>query len=84
MSDLKTQLSTLHDQLSVLNQVDDETRQQLLVVLSDISRLLHPEAQQHLSPVEAVDSIAARFDVDHPALSGAIRQLVDALAKAGI
>jgi FXSXX-COOH protein len=34
--------------------------------------------------VEQLDALAVRFEADHPALGAAIRQVVDALAKAGI
>ena len=83
---LKQQLNLVHAQLSELRSIDTETRQLLLVLLADISRLMEPTAigGDDVSPTEALDTMAARFDVDHPALSTAIRQLIDALAKAGI
>lgn len=83
---LKDQLTDVHVQLSELRSLDTETRQLLLVLLADISRLLEPGTarSEQASPAEALETIAARFDMDHPALSGAIRQLMDALAKAGI
>ncbi|HVY24624.1 MAG TPA: DUF4404 family protein [Steroidobacteraceae bacterium] len=84
MSDLKQQLSAIHDTLSTQQHIDDETRQQLVVLLADITRLLHPDAKSNASTTETLESVAARFDVDHPALSGAMRQLLDALVKAGI
>lgn len=84
MSELKQQLSALHNTLSSLQSIDDESRQQLVVLLADISRLLHPDAASDASTTETLEDLAARFDVNHPALSGAIRQLVDALVKAGI
>jgi hypothetical protein len=84
--ELREQLNTLHQELSVLRSLDTESRQLLLVLLSDISRLLDPNAPSDPedSPVERLESLAAKFDADHPALSGAVRQLMDALAKAGI
>lgn len=83
---LKEQLNSVHAQLSKLGTIDTETRQLLLVLLADISRLMEPAAAAHheTSPAEALETIAARFDVNHPALSTAIRQLMDALTKAGI
>lgn len=82
---LREQLKALHDNLSTLGAVDRESRQWLLVLLADISRLLDPdESQQETSTVERLETLAARFDADHPALSAALRQLMDALAKAGI
>lgn len=82
---LREQLASLHQQLSGLRSVDTESRQLLLVLLSDISRLLDPESSSEPdSPVDKLESLAARFDADHPALSTALRQLMDALGKAGI
>lgn len=82
---LREQLASLHQQLSGLRSVDTESRQLLLVLLSDISRLLDPEsASETHSPVDKLESLAAKFDADHPALSTALRQLMDALGKAGI
>lgn len=82
---LREQLKALHNSLSTLGAVDRESRQWLLVLLADISRLLDPDkSQQETSTVERLETLAARFDADHPALSTALRQLMDALAKAGI
>jgi hypothetical protein len=84
-SELRRQLNLLHEQLGAVTAVDQETKQQLMVLLADISRLLGAgaESQEH-SPVERLETLAARFDADHPALSTALRQLMDALGKAGI
>jgi hypothetical protein len=82
----KQQLAQLHEQLSALQNIDAETRQLLVVLLADISRLLHADTartSEH-TPAEALETLAAKFDMDHPALSNALRQLVDALSKAGI
>jgi len=86
MSTTKQLLASLHEHLAAVQTVDADTRQQLVVVLADISRLLHADAASanNHTPAEALDTLAAKFDVDHPALSNALRQLVDTLGKAGI
>lgn len=84
MNNLKQQLASLHEQLTSAQDVDADTRQQLLVLLADISRLLHPAMADESSVADKLESATIRFDADHPALSNAIRQLVDALGKAGI
>ncbi len=82
---LNQQLQTLHQQLRETPHADAETRQWLLILLADITRLLDPDgAPAQPSPTEALETLAARFDADHPALSTAMRQLIDALGKAGI
>ena len=84
MTNLKQQLASLHEQLASVGDIDADTRQQLLILLADISRVLHANEASGSSTAETIETVAARFDVNHPALSGAIRQLVDALGKAGI
>jgi hypothetical protein len=84
---LKDQLAALHAELVRTRSVEDpELRQQLIVLLGDITRLLGKPttAGEHNSLIEQLDALAVRFEADHPALGTAIRQVVDALAKAGI
>jgi hypothetical protein len=84
---LKDQLAALHAELVRTRSVDDPVlRQQLIVLLGDITRLLGKPttAGEHNSLIEQLDALAVRFEADHPALGTAIRQVVDALAKAGI
>jgi len=86
-TELKDQLAALHAELARTRSADDpELRQQLIVVLGDITRLLGKPttAGEHNSLIEQLDALAVRFEADHPALGTAIRQVVDALAKAGI
>jgi hypothetical protein len=86
-TELKDQLAALHAELARTRSVDNpELRQQLIVVLGDITRLLGKPttAGEHNSLIEQLDALAVRFEADHPALGNAIRQVVDALAKAGI
>jgi hypothetical protein len=84
---LKDQLAALHAQLGRTRSVDDpELRQRLIELLGDITRLLGKPTSsgEHNSLIEQLDALAVRFEADHPALGTAIRQVVDALAKAGI
>lgn len=80
------QIQTLHRQLTELHQVDSDMQEQLLILQADINRLLADEVEtaSNHSPAVAVETLAARFDADHPALSSALRSLVDSLSKAGI
>ena len=84
---LKDQLAVLHAELARTRSVDDpELRTRLIELLGDITRLLGKPATagEHNSLIEQLDALAVRFEADHPALGSAIRQVVDALAKAGI
>lgn len=86
-TELKDRLAGLHAELGRTRAVDDpELRQRLIELLGDITRLLGKPAsagEQH-SLVEQLDALAVQFEAEHPALGSAIRQVVDALAKAGI
>ncbi len=84
---LKDQLAALHAELARTRSVEDpELRTRLIELLGDITRLLGKPATagEHDSLIEQLDALAVRFEADHPALGAAIRQVVDALAKAGI
>jgi Domain of unknown function (DUF4404) len=86
-TELKDQLAALHAELVRTRSIDDpELRQRLIELLGDITRLLGKPttAGEHNSLIEQLDALAVRFEADHPALGTAIRQVVDALAKAGI
>ena len=80
---INQQLHDLHLKLAALPEVSPATREQLLIVLADINRLLD-ETPTEQTPLEAVESLAVQFDTEHPALSGALRNLVDNLSKVGI
>lgn len=81
--DLQQLLRRLHDELGRAESLDDESRKLLGVVARDITAL--SAAKEGVSGhVAALERVAVKFESNHPALSGVARQLVDALAKAGI
>jgi hypothetical protein len=86
-TELKDRLAVLHAELARTRAVDDpELRQRLIELLGDITRLLGKPAtanEQH-SLIEQLDGLAVQFEAEHPALGNAIRQVMDALGKAGI
>jgi len=88
-AELHKQLEALHRELSKTNSVDRESRELLVALLDDISRLLGSESAERSgnderSLAERLDELAVRFEAEHPALGIAIRRVVDTLAKAGI
>ena len=86
-TELKDRLAALHAELARTRSVDDpQVRQRLIELLGDITRLLGKptSAGEHDSLIEQLDALAVRFEADHPSLGNAIRQVVDALGKAGI
>ena len=84
--ELRTQLESLYASLSQAEAVDAETRALLISLLPEITRLLRQAdtpADVH-ALTEPLEALAVRFEADHPALGNALRQVVDALGKAGI
>jgi Domain of unknown function (DUF4404) len=85
--ELRKQMEALHVELGRTTSVDRESRELLITLLSDISRLLdpsRPNPDNDNSLTERLDVIAVQFEAEHPALGTAIRRVVDTLAKAGI
>ena len=86
--DIQQHIVTLREQLARLDRaaVDARTRELLLLLLSDLTRLLGTPSldDEDLPLTERLDGLAVRFEAEHPAVGHAVRQLIDALAKAGI
>ncbi|MEQ1581275.1 MAG: DUF4404 family protein [Steroidobacteraceae bacterium] len=86
-SPLLQRLEALHAELAGTTAVDAGSRQALIALLGDITRLLDKSAPagDDEQPVgERLEALALGFEAKHPALGTAIRQVVDALGKAGI
>lgn len=86
-SELREHLASLHTELARTSAVDPQSRELLITLLGDITRLLGPsqdDADEQRSVTEKLDDLAVQFEAEHPALGAAIRQVVDTLAKAGI
>ena len=84
--ELRAQLESLRASLSRAKSIDTESRAVLIELLPEITRLLGTtDTPADVHPfIEPLEALAVRFEADHPALGNALRQLVDALAKAGI
>jgi hypothetical protein len=83
-SELRSLLTQLHARLGSARSLGEEDKRLLVTVLGDIENALakHPDAR---SPDAAgLDSLAVKFEADHPALAEAVRRVADTLAKAGI
>lgn len=81
--ELRALLAELHLKLGQAGSVDADSRALLSAVSSDIEQALRREPTQgeHQSKL---DELAAKFEVEHPALAEAVRDVIDALGKAGI
>ena len=90
---LRELLARLHERLSASGSVDREARALLGTVMRDIERALAPGAgleADAAAPMPAaahaprLESLAVRFEAGHPGLAELLRELIDALGKAGI
>ena len=86
MNDLQRQLASLHEALRGARQLDTDERAALEAVVDDIQRVLDSSADDAPGAEhgDALESAAVRLEAGHPGLAGAIRSVLDALAKAGI
>jgi Domain of unknown function (DUF4404) len=88
---LRELLARLHEQLGSSGRaLDAESRKLLMTVMGDIERTLDRtgRAAEDNSVVAGhtprLESLAVRFEAGHPAVAEALRELIDALVKAGI
>ena len=85
--EIQQQIASLHQRLETLRpeSLDARTRESLLVLLDDLTRLLGSAAAPEDQPLtERLEEVALRFEAEHPAVGVAVRQLIDVLGKAGI
>lgn len=85
MSDLQQTLRDLHSELGRAQRLAPEDRAMLETVLGDIQSALEgTDAAPDESQADPLKGAAVRLDAEHPGVAGAIRAVLDAIAKAGI
>jgi len=86
MSELQQTLRELHHELGQAERLAPEERAMLETLLSDIRRVLGTaeEVPSVVTHGDALEGAAVRLEAGHPGVAGAIRAVLDALAKAGI
>ncbi len=77
---LNALFKALHDELGRVSALDAESRRLLGLVLADVDRL----GLAAPATPGGLESLAVRFEADHPAMAAALRQVGDLLGKAGI
>ncbi len=82
MNSLPTQVQALREALGQTQQPDSKTREALRSLHHDIEVFLEKHDDRTLA--ERLEKLAVRFETDHPAVGTALRQAIDALAKAGM
>ena len=83
-SDLRGLLTQLHARLASGVALSVEDKRLLATVLGDIENALTGTAGADVPDTSGLDSLAVKFEADHPALAGTLRRVVDTLGKAGI
>lgn len=84
-ANLRSLLGQLHERLAHAEALDAESRALLLTVARDIEKALAADAPAPAAAAgEPLETLAVRFEADHPALAGVLRQIMDTLGKAGI
>jgi hypothetical protein len=81
--DLRALLAELHERLRSTRTLDPESRGLLTTVARDIEQALENDDEAGVA-TEPVETLAVRFEADHPSLAGVLRQIMDTLGKAGI
>ena len=89
---LRELLARVHEHLAARRCVERESRELLGTVMRDIERALGADAasagsaagQAAASHASRLDTLAVKFEAGHPGLAETLRELVDALGKAGI
>lgn len=83
---LRQLLARVHERLNQPGSVDPEARKILTTLVHDIDRAmgLGAGAGSTGGHVPRLESLAVRFQTDHPGLAELLRQVVDALGKVGI
>ena len=86
---LRELLARLRQHLNASGSMDAEGRRQLGGLTSDIERALKsgapaPGGADPAPVAPRLESLAVRFEAGHPALAETLREIMDALAKAGI
>jgi hypothetical protein len=84
-SDLRSLLTQLHEQLGSARSLDADDRRLLTTVLADIENVLSKnEAATPAPDAPGLESVAVKFEAEHPALAETLRRVADTLGKAGI
>jgi Domain of unknown function (DUF4404) len=82
---LKKTLAALHHELSRAPALDEQSRELLREIMSDVEAL---EASSASAPPSLhrhrLEELAIGFEIEHPTVAAGLRQLMDLLAKAGL
>jgi hypothetical protein len=81
---LRELLEQLHIELSRTESVDEKGRELLRHLDADIQKLIEPSEASNESISERLQEAIDHFEVDHPAITAALSQILNTLSNAGI
>jgi hypothetical protein len=81
---LRELLAQLHTRLGQTRSLDSESRKLLTTLSQDIERALGRASEETTPARNTLEDTAVKLEAEHPALAAVVRQLIDALGKAGI
>lgn len=81
---LRELLEQLHDELARTESVDAEGREMLSHVNADIKKFLDPNQENPETLLERLQNAIDHFEVEHPAITAALSQMLNTLNNAGI
>ncbi|PCR94076.1 DUF4404 domain-containing protein [Pseudomonas sp. FW215-R2] len=83
--ELQEQLNTLREQLDQNPPLTEEEREHLRELMAQIeSQIKLESATQDASIADGVNLAVDRFELEHPAIAGTLRNIVNALGSMGI
>jgi len=81
---LRELLEQLHNELEQTASVDDKGREMLTHLSSDIQKILEPSETADQSILSRLHDAIDHFEVEHPAITSALSQILNTLSNAGI
>lgn len=81
---LRDLLEQLHNELARTESVDEKGREMLNHISADIKILLEPSETAHPSVLLRLQDAIDHFEVEHPAITAALSQMLNTLSNAGI
>jgi hypothetical protein len=81
---LRELLEQLHNELEQTASVDEKGREMLAHLNTDIQKLLEPSEVADRSILKQVQDAIDHFEVEHPAITSALSQILNTLSNAGI
>ncbi len=81
---LRELLEQLHNELEHMESVDERGREILSRISADIQKFLDPAQENPETLLDRLQDAIDHFEVDHPAITAALSQILNSLSNAGI